>query len=86
MSRIVGIFSLNEEKPKTCGSCKHSDNELGIVSLRCQIIYDKAIESDDPFALENADFAKVRSWHTCYFDPSKWEKRNSDGSMRNDTV
>ena len=69
---IVNIVSLNQEKPNTCGSCIHTDNELGVVSLRCQLIYDEAIKSDDPYALENCDFAKVRSWHDCHFNPSHY--------------
>ena len=82
-SRIIGIISLNEEKPNTCGSCKHSDNDLGFVSLRCQIIYDEALESDDPESMEKADFAKVRSWHNCSFDPERWEIRDSLHKQRN---
>ena len=37
----INIVSLNQEKPNTCGGCKHSDNNLGFVSLRCAFIYEE---------------------------------------------
>ena len=46
-----------------CGDCIHSDNELGFLSLRCDLL-----EVED-------DFNKVRSWNSCRFKPSKFEKR-----------
>ena len=67
----INIISTNQLFPRTCGSCKHTNNKLGVVALHCQIIYDKAITEDD---LEGADFGKVRSWEKCYFKPSRWIK------------
>jgi hypothetical protein len=72
----VTIVSLNQEKPNTCGSCAHTDNDLGIVALHCQIIYDEALADPDPNSLENYDFAKVRSWDKCHFKPSKYLSSN----------
>ena len=71
----VTVTSLNQEKPNTCGSCIHTDNDLGIVALHCQLIYDEAINSGNPDALEKCDWAKVRSWDGCHFMPSRYEKR-----------
>uniref|UniRef100_A0A6M3X6J0 Uncharacterized protein n=1 Tax=viral metagenome TaxID=1070528 RepID=A0A6M3X6J0_9ZZZZ len=68
----INIISLNEEKSNTCGSCIHTNNNLGLVSLHCQLIYDEALKSDDPNAMENCDFAKVRSWNKCHFKPSRY--------------
>ena len=71
---VVNIVSLNQEEPNTCGSCIHTDNTLGIVTLRCQIIYDEAsVEWEtNKNAMEECDFAKVRSWHECHFEPSRY--------------
>lgn len=72
----INIVSTNEEKPHTCGSCKHTDNDLGMVSLRCQIIYDEAEiawDAGNKMAMEECDFAKVRSWHECHYNPTRWK-------------
>lgn len=60
----VNIISLNQEKPNTCGSCIHTDNDLGVVSLRCALLY-KEMDEDDEHDGEWYDFAKVRSWDEC---------------------
>jgi len=73
---VVNIVNLNQEKPNTCGSCIHTDNDIGFLSLRCQLIHDEAMESNDPDAWENCDFAKVRSWHECHFEPSRYDTLN----------
>jgi len=72
----VNIISLNEEKPNTCGSCKHSDNDLGFVSLRCDLIYEEML-NDEEHNSEWYDFAKVRSWHECHYSPSRYEPRGA---------
>lgn len=71
---VVNVVSLNQEKPNTCGSCVHTDNDLGFVSLRCQLIYDEAIIAweTNKDAMEECDFAKVRSWHECHYKPSRY--------------
>lgn len=74
MSRIIKVISLNEEKPNTCDSCKHTDNDLGLVALHCQLLYDIILESKDE---EYDDSDKVRSWNTCTFNPSRYEPRSS---------
>ena len=63
-----------EEK---CMNCKHTDNELGFVSYRCQLIYDEAL-ADEEHDMEWYDFAKVRSYHECHYEPSKFEARSPD--------
>jgi hypothetical protein len=63
----IRIVSLNEERPNTCGSCRWTQNELGIFALRCELI-----RSD-----EEHDFGKVRSWDRCHLNPSRY-KRASD--------
>lgn len=68
----INIISTNKELYKTCGSCKHTDNDLGIVALHCQLIYDKARNKQE---LEDDDWGKVRSWEECYFKPSRWTPR-----------
>jgi len=72
----INIISLNQELPNTCGSCRHTDNELGFVSLRCALIYAE-MEADEEHDAEWYDFAKVRSWHECHYKPSKYEPRLS---------
>lgn len=72
----INIISLNQGKPNTCGSCKHSDNDLGFVSLRCAFIYEE-MDSDEEHDGEWYDFAKVRSWNECHYKPSKYEPRTS---------
>ncbi len=52
-----------------CGNCKHSDNDLGLVALHCDLICgieDKNGEISD---------GKVRSWEKCNFQPSHWKSR-----------
>jgi hypothetical protein len=60
------IHNLNEEKPNTCGSCKHTDNDLGIVALHCDLIY------DSQGAYCEFEDGKVRSWNECSFKPSMY--------------
>ena len=52
------------DSDEKCGNCKHTDNNLGFFSLRCDLL--------DP----TEDYNKVRSWNGCAFDPSKWEPAN----------
>jgi hypothetical protein len=73
----INIISLNQEKPNTCGSCIHTDNNLGVVALHCQSMYDEALASSDPDALEKCDWAKVRSWDKCHFNPSRYIHNNT---------
>lgn len=58
-------FKKYYHNKQICGNCKHSDNDLGIVSLRCDLIVSK----------ECTDFGKVRSYEKCHFKCSKFEKR-----------
>jgi len=60
--KIIKIVSLNQEKPNTCGSCKHTQNDLGMIALHCKLLYDK----------EDYDNEKRRSWNKCCFKPSKY--------------
>lgn len=66
----INIVTLNQEKPDTCGSCSHTDNDLGIVSLKCQIIHDNWMNNE--YSGEDCDWAKVRSWSKCHFNPSRY--------------
>ncbi len=75
----INIISLNEGKPNTCGSCKHTDNDLGFVALHCQLLYDLIPEEGE---VDSSD--KVRSWEVCCFHPSKWEPRTSAPSTKGD--
>lgn len=59
------LVTLNEQKPNTCGSCLHTDNDLGLVALYCDLIERK----------EENNWGKVRSWHKCRFKPSKYQSR-----------
>lgn len=65
MTRIK-IINTNEGKPNTCGSCKHTDNKLGVVALHCDLLEG-----------EEYDWGKVRSWNKCQFKPSMYEKRQN---------
>ena len=78
----IYVVSTNEEKPNTCGSCKHSDNELGFVSLRCKLLNDEMNNQYDKLSKDETDehlldYDKVRSWSKCYFEPSKYEPREN---------
>ena len=48
----ITFTSLNQEKPHTCGSCKHTDNDLGFFACHCDI-WEKVGLCE----------SKVRSWH-----------------------
>ena len=72
---IIYIQNMNQHLPNTCGSCKHTDNDLGIAALHCQLIYDEATTREE---LEGCDWGKVRSWNECQFNPSKWEPLNDN--------
>lgn len=55
----VIIQNLNQELPNTCGSCKHTQNDYGLVSLHCDMYLHRGkltphITKDD---------SKVRSWY-----------------------
>jgi hypothetical protein len=65
----INIVNTNKFLPNTCGSCKHTDNKLGVVALHCQLLYDEGMDKND---LEGYDWGKVRSWEECYFKPSRW--------------
>ena len=43
-----------------CGNCKHSDNDLGIVALHCDLV--------------NGENSKVRTWEDCMFKCEQWER------------
>lgn len=60
---------------EVCMNCKHSDNDLGFISYRCQLIYDEML-ADEEHDSEWYDFAKVRSYHECHYDPSRFEFRD----------
>lgn len=47
----ITFVNLNQELPHTCGSCKHTNNDLGIFALHCDIW--------DEIRLPES---KVRSW------------------------
>ena len=55
----ITICNLNQEKPNTCGSCKHTQNELGFVALHCDmgIVHGKLTDHI------STDDSKVRSWY-----------------------
>lgn len=55
-------------KQNTCGSCRFTDNKLGVFSLHCS----QKIQGDDLFSDEDG---KVRSWESCSFEPSRWRPR-----------
>lgn len=61
----IKIISLNQEKPKTCGNCHYTGNELGIVTLHCTCKEKEAIR------VYWDEYGKVRSWETC----KNWEIR-----------
>ncbi len=66
-------------KKEICMNCQHSDNDLGVVSYRCQLIYDEACiawDKGNKMAMEECDFAKVRSYHDCHYEPSRFIPRN----------
>ena len=69
----INIVSINEMKRNTCGSCKHSDNEYGVVALHCQLIIDDF--QNGIYSGECCDWGKVRSWDKCHFKENKWEPR-----------
>jgi hypothetical protein len=48
---------------KRCGNCKHTDNDLGIVSLQCDLVTPH----------ESLNRGKVRSYEQCMFKLSRWE-------------
>jgi hypothetical protein len=70
------IHNLNQEKVNTCGSCKHTDNHLGIVALHCDLLYNSQKDSED------FEDGKVRSWNKCHFKPSKFLLRCQDENRK----
>ncbi len=50
------------EGEERCGNCVHTDNDLGFVSLRCDLL-----PTED-------DLNKVRSFNPCRFNESKFKK------------
>jgi hypothetical protein len=46
----ITFTNLNQEKPLTCGSCKETQNDLGLVALHCSLLHKQGQDS------------KVRSW------------------------
>jgi len=67
MKKII-IKSCNKEELMTCGSCKHADNDLGLVALHCDLICGTSEDGE-------YNDGKVRSWEKCSFNPSRYEKR-----------
>lgn len=61
MNRIK-VVNMNEALPNTCGSCEHTQNDLGVVAIHCNLLYEKGLES------------KVRSYEKCCFNPSKYKQ------------
>ena len=57
----IKVVSLNQEKPNTCGSCKFTDNNLGIVALHCTCNNEEAKE------VWHDESGKVRSWNKCKY-------------------
>lgn len=75
----IVVVSTNEEKIGTCGSCIHTDNDLGFVALHCMELNkeaDRKLKADPEF--DSCDYDKVRSWHKCHFDPSRFRYNLKD--------
>jgi hypothetical protein len=69
----ISFCNLNQGKPNTCGSCKHTDNDLGFVALHCDIwLKLKMPES------------KVRSWEKAcgYYKPIKSPNKKGKSNER----
>jgi len=80
IDKNIIIVSTNEEKPNTCGSCIHTDNDLGFVSLRCKLLNDEINDEFDRLDENESDehlvdHDKVRSWSKCRFNPSRYKSR-----------
>lgn len=56
---------------KICGTCKHTDNDLGIVALHCVLLRDYQLKNEP----DGIPDGKVRSWNKCELKPNQWEKR-----------
>jgi len=69
----ITIVNLNQLKLDTCGSCVHTDNNIGVVAMHCQLIYNDML-ADIEHDGEDYDWGKVRSWDDCYFKPSRYVK------------
>ena len=70
MKNRITIVSTNQMKPNTCGSCIHTDNDLGLVALHCDILREEQIRCG-----YDCPDGKVRSWEKCNFKPSRYKKR-----------
>jgi len=66
----ITIVSTNQQKPNTCGSCEHTNNDLGLVALHCDILMEQ--EKREKYDCPDG---KVRSWWKCQFKPSKYTSR-----------
>ncbi len=77
----ITIFNTNQEKPNTCGGCKHTDNDLGIVALHCDLLL-KEEEKEYKTNKNIIADGKVRSWYKCQFKPSKYEAKKITKSLR----
>jgi hypothetical protein len=73
------FVSTNAGKDKTCGSCVHSDNDLGFVALHCMELCKEAESKNarDP-EFETCDYDKVRSWYKCKFKPSRYKAQKKN--------
>lgn len=68
----IVVVNLNQEKPNTCGSCIHTDNNLGVVALHC----DMYITHKKLAPHISKDDSKVRSWYAAckYYESMKEAK------------
>lgn len=60
------LVNINKEEHGTCGSCKYTDNDLGIVALHC------TCKKKEAKMVWHDEYGKVRSWEKCKY----WEERN----------
>lgn len=65
IQKQLALISLNEEEPGTCGSCKYTDNDIGMVALHCTCKKKEAKE------VWHDESGKVRSWEKC----KHWKER-----------
>lgn len=56
-------------KPNTCGTCKHTDNKLGLFAYHCDLMVGRILKDGEE------DDGKVRSWEKCNFKPSRYAMR-----------
>jgi len=62
----------------------HSDNDLGLFALHCDLLQRKRSCGKGTRTTQEYEYCdgKVRSWEKCVFKPSKWKGRSEEREIK----